>query len=331
MVNVSPRWQAVLDKWQVQTILALRASPLTRDAPGPGRLAAGLQRARGRRLRPRDGREPAAPRAPGPAIPRGRRRRPGGGRRPSAPRPRLADPVVADLGAGGDGMAMSRPRRARHPPDRGRKAPAASACWSCSCAASWRPGSRSASTRPGARSPRPGSGGSIARWPTSSSRGSPFPSGSSPIASRGPGRRSGPRARARGLPVRSGEPRDPRARDRRRGRGVGAPGVPRAPQHAGRGAPAARGRERFLSDPRRPAGAQSRAPATGEEAEADASGGHPAGAPDRPGRRRPLRRDGRRARRGAVRGPHLRPARAGRLAPGDRRTGGPTVSTRRCG
>jgi hypothetical protein len=29
VVNVSPRWQAVLDKWQVQTILALRASPLT--------------------------------------------------------------------------------------------------------------------------------------------------------------------------------------------------------------------------------------------------------------------------------------------------------------
>jgi hypothetical protein len=29
VVNVSPRWQSVLDKWQVQTILALRASPLT--------------------------------------------------------------------------------------------------------------------------------------------------------------------------------------------------------------------------------------------------------------------------------------------------------------
>jgi hypothetical protein len=29
VVNVSPRWQGVLDKWQVQTILALRGSPLT--------------------------------------------------------------------------------------------------------------------------------------------------------------------------------------------------------------------------------------------------------------------------------------------------------------
>jgi hypothetical protein len=29
VVNVSPRWQAVLDKWQVQTILALRLSPLS--------------------------------------------------------------------------------------------------------------------------------------------------------------------------------------------------------------------------------------------------------------------------------------------------------------
>jgi hypothetical protein len=29
VVNVSPRWQSVLDKWEVQTILALRASPLT--------------------------------------------------------------------------------------------------------------------------------------------------------------------------------------------------------------------------------------------------------------------------------------------------------------
>jgi hypothetical protein len=29
VVNVSPRWQAVLDRWQVQTILALRSSPLT--------------------------------------------------------------------------------------------------------------------------------------------------------------------------------------------------------------------------------------------------------------------------------------------------------------
>ena len=29
VVNVSPRWQVVLDKWQVQTILALRASPLS--------------------------------------------------------------------------------------------------------------------------------------------------------------------------------------------------------------------------------------------------------------------------------------------------------------
>ena len=29
VVNVGPRWQVVLDKWQVQTILALRSSPLT--------------------------------------------------------------------------------------------------------------------------------------------------------------------------------------------------------------------------------------------------------------------------------------------------------------
>ena len=29
VVNVSPRWQVVLDKWQVQTILALRSSPLS--------------------------------------------------------------------------------------------------------------------------------------------------------------------------------------------------------------------------------------------------------------------------------------------------------------
>jgi hypothetical protein len=29
VVNVSPRWQTVLDKWQVQTILALRSSPLS--------------------------------------------------------------------------------------------------------------------------------------------------------------------------------------------------------------------------------------------------------------------------------------------------------------
>ena len=29
VVNVSPRWQGVLDKWQVQTILALRSSPLS--------------------------------------------------------------------------------------------------------------------------------------------------------------------------------------------------------------------------------------------------------------------------------------------------------------
>ena len=29
VTNVGPRWQTVLDKWQVQTILALRPSPLT--------------------------------------------------------------------------------------------------------------------------------------------------------------------------------------------------------------------------------------------------------------------------------------------------------------
>jgi hypothetical protein len=29
VTNVGPRWQDVLDKWQVQTILALRPSPLT--------------------------------------------------------------------------------------------------------------------------------------------------------------------------------------------------------------------------------------------------------------------------------------------------------------
>lgn len=36
VVNVSPRWQAVLDKWQVQTILALRASPLTETLRAQG-------------------------------------------------------------------------------------------------------------------------------------------------------------------------------------------------------------------------------------------------------------------------------------------------------
>jgi hypothetical protein len=36
VVNVSPRWQAVLDKWQVQTILALRASPLTETLGAQG-------------------------------------------------------------------------------------------------------------------------------------------------------------------------------------------------------------------------------------------------------------------------------------------------------
>ena len=36
VVNVSPRWQAVLDKWQVQTILALRASPLTETLQAQG-------------------------------------------------------------------------------------------------------------------------------------------------------------------------------------------------------------------------------------------------------------------------------------------------------
>ena len=36
VVNVSPRWQTVLDKWQVQTILALRASPLTETLRAQG-------------------------------------------------------------------------------------------------------------------------------------------------------------------------------------------------------------------------------------------------------------------------------------------------------
>jgi hypothetical protein len=36
VVNVSPRWQAVLDKWQVQTILALRSSPLTETLRAQG-------------------------------------------------------------------------------------------------------------------------------------------------------------------------------------------------------------------------------------------------------------------------------------------------------
>jgi hypothetical protein len=36
VVAVSPRWQAVLDKWQVQTILALRRSPLTETLQAQG-------------------------------------------------------------------------------------------------------------------------------------------------------------------------------------------------------------------------------------------------------------------------------------------------------
>jgi hypothetical protein len=36
VVNVAPRWHAVLDKWQVQTILALRASPLTETLRAQG-------------------------------------------------------------------------------------------------------------------------------------------------------------------------------------------------------------------------------------------------------------------------------------------------------
>jgi hypothetical protein len=36
VVAVSPRWQAVLDKWQVQTILALRSSPLTETLQAQG-------------------------------------------------------------------------------------------------------------------------------------------------------------------------------------------------------------------------------------------------------------------------------------------------------
>jgi hypothetical protein len=36
VVNVSPHWQTVLDKWQVQTILALRASPLTETLRAQG-------------------------------------------------------------------------------------------------------------------------------------------------------------------------------------------------------------------------------------------------------------------------------------------------------
>ena len=36
VVNVSPRWQTVLDKWRVQTILALRGSPLTETLQAQG-------------------------------------------------------------------------------------------------------------------------------------------------------------------------------------------------------------------------------------------------------------------------------------------------------
>ena len=36
VVNVGPRWQTVLDKWQVQTILALRGSPLTETLQAQG-------------------------------------------------------------------------------------------------------------------------------------------------------------------------------------------------------------------------------------------------------------------------------------------------------
>jgi hypothetical protein len=36
VVAVSPRWQSVLDKWQVQTILALRSSPLTETLQAQG-------------------------------------------------------------------------------------------------------------------------------------------------------------------------------------------------------------------------------------------------------------------------------------------------------
>jgi hypothetical protein len=36
VVNVSPRWQAVLDRWQVQTVLALRSSPLTETLQAQG-------------------------------------------------------------------------------------------------------------------------------------------------------------------------------------------------------------------------------------------------------------------------------------------------------
>jgi hypothetical protein len=36
VVNVSPRWQGVLDRWQVQTILALRASPLSETLQAQG-------------------------------------------------------------------------------------------------------------------------------------------------------------------------------------------------------------------------------------------------------------------------------------------------------
>ena len=74
MVNVSPRWQAVLDKWQVQTILALRASPLTETLQAQG----GWQLVFTEReavvfVRETDANRPL--RAPGPAIPRGRPRR----------------------------------------------------------------------------------------------------------------------------------------------------------------------------------------------------------------------------------------------------------------
>ena len=214
VVNVSPRWQAVLDKWQVQTILALRASPLSGDAPGPGRLAPGVHRARGRRLRPGDRCEPAAPGAPGPAVPRGRRRRAGGGRRAMAPAAPPRDAAGAWPGRPAWRGSDDRARRGRRRPGRGRE--------------------RRRRARAGAVPARPDGGPEVAQPVSGRERdrldlgpaapplaGGLLPAGALLSPSRGArplrlGRAGHPhrRARAGGLPVRPGEPRDPGARDR---------------------------------------------------------------------------------------------------------------------
>ena len=328
VVNVSPRWQTVLDKWQVQTILALRASPLTRDAPGPGRLAAGLQRARGRRLRARDGRQPTAPRAPGPAIARDGPRRPGRDRRPSA-HAGLGRSRGRDVGARRGGKAMSVRGALDTVPTgpgnaggervlevflRGLMAARKSLSLypaESEIASTWvRRLHRSLADlfAQGLSFPirvepdRFAWAGPEIRTAIPSSR----PSGSIWRAAGSASSRSTPRSR-------SGSSRRSSSSSTCREESSGNSGA-----RAGSCPPATScGCE---SRPRRRAGDRG-----GRE------GGHPAGAPDGPGRRRPLRRDGRRAHRGAVRGALLRPGRAGRLAPGNRCLGGPTVSTRRSG